>query len=1304
MFDISAQQPHGNRHQQFIEEKIPHWLIRASPDRRLALKRTAVAIPEWYKTASAASHLALAQAIKASWVSQTRVDRAFERLANVRQFAEPLLRQALKERFAIEVDVTRVYLKLYRPTGILAGYQVKTLSVLDAALHNFEAKEEVTHYFDAASCFISEPNMSGQFDVLAVNQCMSVGAFISMCRELDIGGQYTQQLETLLLPKDAVARAVLELYVKTSQKDAFRAAILLARMKGDIGLHSHASLLHLLDGGTKPALGAPVLQCHQLQVMKAELTGILLLAGDLERASRVEPVLVYIPDDPQHPIKEYPSTAAFRAELASRLRSADYQRFFARFVAHEQRGYFFAALNDPLTVMKWDSRTVHGDPWTWLYQQKLNKILNDARVIAVPTADEDRKSRWETWDSLEKIASIVLQVATLVAVPFVPFLGELMLAYTAYQLLDEACTGILDWAEGQVVEASDHLLAIAENLAQLGAFAVAGAVAGKVLAIKPSTFVDSLKPVVLEDGRTRLWNPDLKPYEHDASLPAGSVPDELGLHQHGGATFLPLEGSLYEVGTGPGESARHVRHPQRPNAYRPRLTHNGAGAWAHEVDRPMEWQGAQLFRRLGHSVAEFSDGTARRILEVSGIDEAVLRDMHVHSRRPPALLEDSIRRFRLDEQIKMFRAQLQSPDPAVYTKADLQLQIQLLETQGIRVPESRLRNDNGVQGIVESLDEATLKKLLDESPAFGDSLTGIDVRTARLRSKMADWAEEHRGALFKAREEAFEQRAETDTRQLRRIFPDLPKTIAQELSRNASAADRLHMRNHPGITKRMAHEALFYLREVRLSRACEGLYLDSVTSLDSDRLALHMLETLNGWSADVRIEMRDSRFDGALLDSIGRSEAPLRKVLVRQGGHYQAHDGSGEQLHGLDTLYGAVMHALPDAQRLALGLPHVGQWAGLKQMLRRQPLLDRPVVRALFEQPPLGPAVRSPMGLAVGRSGYLLGGEDLKPAQAQTIAQRLRALYPTLSEEQMAALRRERLTGDPLLAIARLENEHVVLVNELEMWSIDVPSVHPRTGAPLTDAEIAVQRQCRLSFMQALLDTATRYITTLEFELDILGGLPELSADFSHVRELSLSSSSRAGGHAFFASFPGVRSLTLSGFALKAFPVEVYQMRELVSLTLDDCDIRLTEATVEGLAHIEGLTLLDLENNPLEWAPNVGYMKQLDSLYLKNTGLTTVPYGVFSLESLAFADLTFNEITMLPDELFEVSDTREANYNFRNNPLSDVSKQRVVSYIESAGADRKLLIQVDDEWVAEHDGGAESEGEDSGVESAGEDD
>lgn len=1324
----------SNSHQDFIKKSIPDWLARAPADRRLALKKSRSSVPDWYRTASAASHAALKQAVERSWLSQTQVDRVFEDLADVRKFAEPLLRQALKNQYGLELDVRKTYLRLYIPKDLPIRYEVITISLLDAALHNFELKETAARYFDGASNFITEPGANGQFDILPIKSHLSIAAFASLCRRLDIGGLYKQQLEALLLPQDAAARAMLAHKVNASQQDRFRAATLLARMKGDIGEGDQAMLLGLLNGQQRSMSGAKALRLYQLSILGVTLTGIVLFSADPEHSREVEPVIAYVPEDPEHPLKTYASSIEFVQELTRQLRATGYQRFFARFVAHEQRGAFFATLINVLNPVSWhaqqpgdprpawrvdpqarvnlrvQTQIVGADLWTWLYQSMLNKILNDARVMAVSTADEDRKSRWEQWDRLEKVATVVLEVAGLVAIPFVPFLGGLMLAYTVYQLLDDAFTGILDWAEGQLIEASAHLLSIAENVAQLGAFAVGGVVVGKLLAVEPSAFVEGLKVVDVGAGRKRLWNPDLSVYDSGVRLPDDSRPDALGLHRDRGAMVLPLNGKTYEVVSESAEAVYRIRHPGRPDAYKPRLTHNGAGAWAHEVERPMEWRGAQLFRRLGHSVARFSDITAGRILTVSGIDEAVLRDMHAHARRPPALLEDTIRRFEHDQQIHAFIAQMQSADPLVYVNADPRMQAQLLRAQGVAVQESQMFSGNLVRSVVETLESARLKALLGESTAFGDSLSGTDVQAARLRIRIAGWAQESRTALFKAREDVFELSRDESTHQMRRIFPDLPKTIAEELWRNASAADRLHMQGNRGITRQMAHEALFYLREVRISRACEGLYLDAVANPDSDRLALHMLETLNGWSSDVRIEVRDGDVNGAVLDSIGRSDSPIRKVLVRQHGQYQAYDGFGNELHELDDLYGAVQHALPDLQRQALGLAHVGQGAGLRQAVRQQTLLPRSQIRALLGQPPLEAGTRSPMGLAVGRSGYLLGGGDFVPEPARSVEQRLQALYPTLSEEAMATLRSERLIGDPMLAVARLENEYVTLVNELEMWSNDVPSHHPTTGSMLTDDEHSIQQQGRKLFAQELqanwsrkLTTTNRQTpTTLDYDLEIVGELPALSADFSHVDELSLSSNAGLAGHSFLASFPGVRYLTLSGFALESFPMEIYQMRELVTLTLDDCTIRLTESAVEGVAHMEGLTLLHLNNNPLGLTPDVRYMKKLDSLYLQNTGLIDVPVGLFDLEQLAFADLRSNQITTLPDELFEISDERDVNYNLLGNPLSEATRSRIESYFERSSLDKKILIQFDGALDEEVDWQETSDSDDSGVDEDGE--
>lgn len=1292
-------------HEKFIEERIPGWLTHASPARRQALRRVAVKIPEWSRNAAAAAHAELAQAVKARWSSQAKVDRLFERLSDVRRFADPLLRQALKNRFGVEVDVNRTYLRLYLPTGIAVGYQTKTLSLLDAALHNFESKESGAHYFDSASCFIDEPSTLGHFNVLAINDRISVSAFVSLCRELDIGGQYAQQLETLLLPTDALAKAVLASKVKTSQQDAFRAAVLLARMKGDIGSDCQASLLQLLDDS-----GSGPTQCCQLQILEARLTGIMVLAGDFERASTVMPLVVYIPDDPQHPVKEYPSTLAFKSALTERLRSTDYQRFFARFVAHEHRGSFFAALDQHLHVVMWhppqpgdprpawrrarvdnpalrfDMHRIQGDPWQWLYQESLNKILNDARAIAVPTADADRKSRWALWDSIVNVASIVLQVASLVAMPFVPLMGELMLAYATYQLLDETFTGILDWAEGQVSEAADHLLAIAENLAQLATFGAAGAVAGKMLAIKPSGFVEGLKPVALHDGRTRLWNPDLQPYETPLSPPSEGAQDALGLRLHAGKTVLTLENRTYEVAANPESGAYHVRHPKRPNAYRPRLTHNGAGAWAHEVERPMEWQGAQLFRRLGHSVAEFSDETARRILAASGVDDAMLRHVHVHARRPPALLEDTIRRFKLDQRIQVFREQMLSPDPGVYAKADVQLQKHLLQMQQVNLPEVRLRAGQLMETLWDVLGEREQKQLLGLSPAPGDALPARHVRTALLRGRMARWAEENRGPLFRVLEESFESAASAETQQMRRTFPGLPRTVAEELWREASAAERLLLHNSPGMPRRMAQEALFYLRELRLTRAYEGLYLQAVSSADSDKLALHMLETLEGWKADIRLEVREGHFEGALLDSVGPIDAPIRKVLVRQQNQYETFDEHGLHLHGRDELFAAIQRALPQAQREALGLPHVGQVRELEQKLRQQALLPRPELRELFGQPPLEPRARSPMGLAVRRSGYLLGGGDLEPPEARPLAQRFRALFPTLSEEDLAALRHERLTGDPSLAMAHLEIEYLSLVNDLELWVKDVPSRHPVTGALLDAGTVEEQRFNRQAFMEELKASWSHKQTLASpyephhfyLYLDVMGTLPELSASFGHVTELVLGSRTQPlRGHGFLKSFTGLQFLTLEGVNLGTFPEEIYQMRSLQSLTLNDCAVQLTDATAEGLSRIESLKLLSLNDNPLGQSPHVGFMKELRDLYLRNTQLTEVPSGLSDLECLSRVDLTFNAIVELPEELFEVPDTRDVDFNLSGNPLSLVSLRQIGAYLDGAGLDRKVSIRFD---------------------------
>jgi hypothetical protein len=279
-------------------------------------------------------------------------------------------------------------------------------------------------------------------------------------------------------------------------------------------------------------------------MMDAALTGIIVITAEPQTSDKPEPVIVYVPSDPEHPLKEYPSPLEFMAELTRQLRdtsskpSESYQQFFSQFVAHQQRGHFFYGLNDRLSKVKWqpappgsslpswretpvdnphlqfrlskvkeDRETrFAGNLWDYLYQQKLNKILNDAREIAIATEYADRMARWAWWDNLEKMLSDILNAALLVAIPLVPGLGELMLAYTAYQLTSEVVEGIVDLAEGRLAEAAEQTLNVLESVVQLGAFA-AGVTLGKIVQAKLSPFFEGMKPVQIPSGTPCLRYP-----------------------------------------------------------------------------------------------------------------------------------------------------------------------------------------------------------------------------------------------------------------------------------------------------------------------------------------------------------------------------------------------------------------------------------------------------------------------------------------------------------------------------------------------------------------------------------------------------------------------------------------------------------------------------------------------------------------------------------------------------------------------------------------------------------------------------
>jgi Leucine-rich repeat (LRR) protein len=1335
--DIASDAFRPDAHFQHLINVIPSWLRQATPQRREALRNSRPGIPAGLKDAPPHQHAELGKLIARQVTSQNQVDQMMAKLQSPADFAESLLEPALKTRFGLELDSRKTFLHLYIPDHIpwlrlkSGAARTWTVSLVDAALHNFESAETEADAFESASTYITPPAANGQFDTLPqIQEKMPIMAFTSLCRELDIGQRYKEYLEDNLGISNPVAAAILKSNIHDSQKAALTTALHMAQMQKLLGSDAHQLILGLLDNLPDLRLHGQPWGCHELTLMNFPLTGIVVFSADLERAKEVSRVVAYIPDDPEHPIKEYPSSAAFAEELGQRLRAPEYQQFFSRFINHEDLGRFFAQLNNELSSVTWQpvppgdprptwrekpnphpnlrivATPVKGQLLTHFFQSRLNKILNDARVIAVSTATVDQKARWALWDSFTEIASFVLNIAVFIALPFVPYLGELMMGYMAYQLLDETFESIVYWAEGHTIEAFEHFMRMVESALQLGAFAVGGAIAaGELRAILPRNivqFIDRFSSVKRPNGDTRYWKPDLTAYEQPVTLPADSKPDSLGLHKHLDKTLLPLEGKHYAVSEDSEIGEHRIDHPSRPEAYKPQLKHNGAGAWQTELDQPLSWDQATVLRRIGPDMQRFSESERERILAISGCHEDVLRKMHVNGGQVPPLLADTLKRFKIDQDIQTFIQQIGSELPENHLKADPVLQLELLNENGywptnkglrltdgaaqtlwqspapdvpvLQIDVNRLNNGDLLKTFLLALSDTEIKTLTGEE--FGLPSPPIESRTRSLRRTLADIAERKRQVLFDQRYRTLERGASAAVQTLMDAETGLPTSVAEALMGMANDAE-LQLLKRGTVSPRLEDLSQEAGLQVRITRAYEGLELPSATAnLDSDRLALHTLENLPGWTGQLRLEIRHYSYEGRLLDSLGSVGAPVRKVLVlTEEGAYQPFDNTGEELSGSNSLYHSILQAMPDSERIALNI-HIGESARLQQLIR-QYTVSRDALRELLVQHPDYKTAFDPTVMR------LLGGGDgyrLMPKNTPTLQARAQTLFPDLSAPEMEAfvLRLQQHPRGPRAELSRLIADHERLIETLSPWSREIPTHIPDTQTPLSYEQHATQRHNRYLFMIDLLDCWRQQWTLPESILEtvdfsfyrpIIGELPSLSADFRAVTMVTLEGNSATRGvHEFLGSFSGLRTLTLRNFNLGRLP-DLLPSPQLESLIFSDCSITLSAESQTTLAGLHQLTILDLYKNPLGQILDVSSMPNLNYIDLSHTGITDLPLNLLTLPHLRTALLNDNLIEELPPVLFTLQRSTQEGIDLGGNPLSIASRERLKQHFQQTHQD-----------------------------------
>jgi hypothetical protein len=1320
------------QHYTLIKQAIAPCLVRASPERRQALKETAPQIPDWYAAAAQHQKDQLKTLMDARCDALNQLEKSMGKLQSVTAFAQPLLEAALKKA-GFELDVHQTWLRLYspvedafgRPTG---GFKSKSFSLLQAALNNFEAREAEKGFFNQSSGFITPPDARGQFERHATS--LQIETFVQLCRDLDLGAQYQAYLKTFLEPQDAVAEGLLRERYLTHQKAAFKAAAYLALVKGDIDASDHALLMRVLAGEQPIMLGDKQVWYRVPCMMNLRLRDCLVIDPCVKyRYSQW--VIIYVPDDPEHPIKRYASFADFSNAVTARLTAGtqahgdrsvelpvtEYQRFYSRFIDYRHRPYYFRRLTELVVdappgsfIEDWlqsewgqyltslvtpsylqSIPSIFGEPrpqtrvpisapefniganaikglweevdlWPHRYESLRKRLYADARAQAVSTADADDAERSRRLEHYLNTGLFAVNLLGMV----VPPLGVAMSLVTAGQLLYEVLDGVIEWAQGDREAGWAHITDVLENLALLAAGA-------GVAHLTLSPFIEQLKAVQLPSGKTRLWKPDLSIYEHPSPLPADSVADAQGLHQVDGKQLLELEGKRYAVRQDPQTERFHIEHPSRGDAYLPRLTANGEGAWNHELEQPLKWQGATLMRRLGPVMDGFSDTELEQIRHTSGVTQDRLRRVHVEGEPVPAILLDTVRRFRayrdagtVAEEIGAGKHSINlcgyPASLVVYLKGwPQQLAIEAfwdIEPSGrsvkygdpgastrdtLRISLTELMKGQLPARVIGFLDEAQIHALLP-----GYTPRTPELRVAALKARLQTFAVTQRARLMRSLYAGQQPPTDAATQLIKRQFARVPTLMVQELLGSATAEERKTLNTRQRVPLRLAEQARDLQQNMRLTHAYEGLYLEALADKDTEALVVNSVPRLAGWKDNLRLEVREAELDGELRASFGPQQATERKVLVRVGeGLYQARNVRDETLHEPDDLYSAIQHALPDEHRQAIGLPNIKQGQELKARIiaaalprdQLRTVLKLQQRRYLFSHRP------SPR-LASGKLGYLASNHGQHTAWGHIIEERVRTLFPGFTFEQVNTFI-DDMGLEYQSRLKALEMEYKTFDNTLQNWQREhynqVTEEQRRSGA------FQQQRFARLRIVTALRDAWRRagpedadvsgYSHGQVLDLsdedlhDQLEQLPPLTANFDHVSALDLSDAGISTDPSpFLRYFKRLRRLDLSNNELSVLPEPIGQMQRLTELELSDNQIVLDTNAFNHLSGLTKLNYLGLESNPLGRAPDIGRMPELSMLLLGDSGQTTWPTGLFEQpRARSFVlDLSANRLDSVP--------------------------------------------------------------------------
>lgn len=1308
-------------HYDFLKDRVPTWFTESLPQRQEELANHELVLPAWYVDASAQKRTALAEQHLKYRQTLNRIEEKLGGIHDISEFAETRLKAAIKQQFNLELDVKRNYVaRKYgrKQRGDLGGffvfeqrddavnyYEYRATSLLQAALANFEPSEEKP--LPCNDCHVLTAWDAWDSDLIPdfrlINQSalpISPHEFARLCRELDLGKQYREHLQAILTPTSRLAQGVLEQQLQAHHRQQLALAIEIAHSQflknKDQGISTgmYTALQQVVNGKSGITLDGKPLTFAALKVFDTTLVGPLLIGPSRENSDRVERLVVYLPGDAQQPLKEYASSSAFMVDLRARLHCINYRRFFSRFIPTRDQGAFFQHFNRlyqpasgataksdyplqprPAGLPMEDTALNTASLWEDECQRHISRIFDDARVLAVSTEDENREARIERLEGFKDAVVSVFNLAAFV----VPGLGPIMLAVGAAQMFDDAFEGIEAYEEGDTREMWAHFSSVALNAAFI-------ATGSKVLpAVKLSSMVDNLRPVTLPSGKQQLWNPDISSYKLSTEPAADATPDAQGLYAHQGHKVLPLEGEHYRVGYDADADEYQIEHPTRPDAYSPQLEHNNEGAWHHEGEEPLTWDGPTLMRRMGLPDEPY-------LAQISGVDADVLRETFVENDPVPLLLRDTIQRLEIHRQLTSFVQQLQSAHAEDYAQADPALQLHIMQRRGLLPADVSLRVVEGESRVLwESAPSSTVSRNLTTivstqsmadrgllvdvlrtlqlvDPALqeipGETTDSLAARAGKLRAYIADEVDSMKMTLVNERYSKLNTSNDSNVRRVLNAYPDVPAGVIARLLDGASAEELLTLSDTGKLPEALAEEAQWFEQEVRVSRAYEGLYADTLNNIDSQRLALHTLELLPGWPRDTRVELRNYSATGPVLDAIGASDASNTRTLVLlDNGQFEGPSPN--------DFYTATWELLSPQERVSLGLDSPRQLAAA---IKRMPLPRVPLRSVLQEYPIRKPAYDPAMRLLGGAPGI----RQLMSSAAEVFRSpqaRVRKLFPSFTDAQVSEFI-ESLGDDVRGGLDRWTAEYKTLKKTLKAWV--KANTEPPTESTAQHSLGWAERTAR-----RILDCWRRK-EGISLELPArLKNLPALTANFGHVEALdfyNVTWSDSADG--FLKQFPNLKKLSIVTSGLTALPT-ISHLRNLTELNLSSNRIRLSAQDNAALGNLATLEKLNLAGNPLGTTPDFSTMSRLVELNLSNTQLTRWPVGLRDQPGLSLVDLQNNRLTEVPQatlnppaEQLEVIARVNGVTLLDGNPFSEAYAEHFDRYWQRLGQEHPDLVEA----------------------------